>query len=517
MRTLTCAVLFFAASALAADRTPVAVLLPVADPKVPPGLNLGMEERTNALLLSTGRYDVVNARQIRSMALRHRMSLNDMTDPNTARQAAERLGATLFVYSKLSAAKGGWTLDISVGQRGEAKISTASVSLAAADNVAVHDGSKALALELTKYDGSKPPEAEAQPMTAKDVAMRNYDACNARLIEQPVGIENPAVLNDAELKKAIASCETAVKLDPAFSAAWSALAFASALSGNDARAVEALTNVPATAGHLPNALSARFWLVSRYQSSEAAVKVLKDAIAAEPGFLLARVYLAELYNALGKQEDAARAWQDYAAHSEGNAFIISRLAYTLARLGKTKDAAAFAQKAMAYDPDSYDLVLEESSRLIDDQQVDKAISLLEPLAGKKDVPAELVLRLGYARMLKGDLDGAEKLMNQSFVMAKDPAEWRTRARAKLNLAEVFTKRQAKDKAKAAVTEALKEGLRASTVKPELLALLSADEQKAAEAKGLGKVKPKENSVLPEAGAAAATPPKDFDKVRVVNP
>jgi tetratricopeptide (TPR) repeat protein len=382
--------------------------------------------------------------------------------------------------------------------------------LGAADNVAVADGGKVLAVEVTKYDGSAAPEGDAQPASTKDSAMRNYAACDLRLLGQPVGIENPFVLNDGELKKAIASCETAVKSDPDFAAAWGALAFASALAGNDARAVEALGRIKPDAGHNPNALAARFWLVSRYQSSDAAVSVLKDAIAKEPGFLLARVYLAELYNALGKHEDAARAWREYAAHSEGNAFVISRLAYTLARLGKTKEAADFAAKAMAYDPESYELALEHSSRLIDDGQVDKALAVLAPLAEKKDAPAELLLRYGYAKLLKGELEAAEKLTQQAYGMAKEPSEWRTRGRAKLNLAELQLKRDAKDKAKAAVTEALREGLRPSAVKPELLSLLSEAEVKAAEAKGVGKVKPKEGVAVPE--KPVEKKPKNFDKV-----
>ena len=511
MRTLM--VVLFATSALAAEtRTSAVVFPPVADAKAPAGLNLAMQEKATALLMATGRYDLVHARQVKAVATRHRMAADAFNDPNVARQAAERLGVTRFVYSKLTPAKNGWTLDVSVGERASPKVQTSSLVLPLADDKAVDEGGKGLATELTKYDGSKAPEGAAQPAAAKDSAMRNYAACDFRLINQPVGIENPFLLNEGELKKAIASCETAVKTDPAFSAAWAALAFASALAGNDARAVEALTAVPEGAGHLPYAMAARFWLVSRYQTSEAAESVLEDAIAKEPGFLLARGYLAELYNALGRHADAAKAWREYAAHSEGNAWVISRLAYTLARLGKTKEAAEFAAKAIAYDPESYDLALEHSSRLIDDAQVDKAIAVLEPLAAKKDAPAELILRLGYAKMLKGDLDAAEKLVNQAFGLAKDASEWRTRARAKLNLAEVALKRDAKDKAKAAVTDALKEGLRPTAVKPELVALLSDAEVKAAEAKGLGKVKPKEGAAVPERPAAAA--PKGFEKVKV---
>ncbi|MBL8951694.1 MAG: hypothetical protein JNK82_13010 [Myxococcaceae bacterium] len=514
MRTLIC-VLFASSAALAAEsqRSSVVVFLPVGDAKVPAGLALAMQEKASALLMSTGRYDLVHARQVKSMALRHRMALDTFADPNVARQAAERLGTTLFVFSKLTSIKGGYTLDVSVGQRESPKVTTAQLTLPGGDDKSVAHGGRGLAVEVTKFEGWPSPEADAQPATTKDSAMKNYAACDSRLINQPVGIENPFLLNDGELKKAIASCETAVKSDPKFGAAWGALAFASALAGNDARAVEALTNVTPEQGHNPNAMAARFWLVSRYQSSEAAVTVLKDAVTKEPGFLLARVYLAELFNALGRHEEAAKAWREYGEHSEGNAFVISRLAYTLARLGNTKEAADFAAKAMAYDPESYELALEHSSRLIDDKQVDKALAVLEPLAGKKDAPAELILRFGYAKMLKGDLDGAEQLMTQAHGIAKDPSEWRTRARAKVNLAELAMKRDAKDKAKVAVTEALKEGLRPSSVKPELVALLTEAEVKAAEAKGLGKVKPKEGSAVPEK-PVAATPPKGFEKVKV---
>ena len=63
-----------------------------------------------------------------------------------------------------------------------------------------------------------------------------------------------------------------------------------------------------------------------------------------------------------------------------------------------------------------------------------------------------------------------------------------------------------------MTDALKEGLRPASVKPELVALLSEAEVKAAEAKGVGKVQPKEGSAVPEKPAAKA--PKGFEKVKV---
>src|SRR6478609_3259096 len=118
MRLLACLALAASLPALAADtsgRTAVVVIPPVADPKVPQGLNLAMQEKASALLIGTGRYDIIHARQVKSMALRHRMADAQLADPNVARQAAERLGAQLFVYSKLvPVKKEGFSLSISV-------------------------------------------------------------------------------------------------------------------------------------------------------------------------------------------------------------------------------------------------------------------------------------------------------------------------------------------------------------------------------------------------------------------
>lgn len=522
MRTACVAVLLWAGSTLAAERISVAVLPPVADAKLPAGLELLMQEKASALLISVPELDVVDVRQVLSMARRHRIAPSQLFDPNTARAAAERLGVQLFVYGRLSQSKTGYTLDIATSRRADPKTSTSAVTLPAGEAAAVNEGGRALALAAATFAAkSLAADAQAQPFTTNDVAMKNDGACLKRVLEQPVGIENPSVLNEVELKKAIASCETAVKADPSFAAAWATLAFASAVAGNDARAVEALVQVKPEAGHVPAAMTARFWLVSRYQSSEAAEAVLKEALAQRPGFLLARVYLAELYNALGRHEEAAAAWRDYAAHSEGNAFVISKLAYTLARLGKTQEASTFAERAIAYDPESFDLALEYASRLIDDGRFDKAVATLAPLSTKKDAPPELWLRLGYAKLKLGDREGADALAKQALAAAKAPPEWRTRARAKLNLALSASMQDKKDDAKTLAADALKEGLRPSALPAELSGLLTPAEVAAAEAKGLGKIKThKDASALPTVAgevapaAARAKAPKGFSAVEV---
>ncbi len=508
--------------ALAAELIPVAVFSPVVDKKAPDGLARTIATNASALLAGTGRFSVVNARQIAAMSTRHRVAPDQLADHNVAREAAQRLGVKLYVYSKLAPSKDGWTLEINTASVGDPTAETTTVTLAKGEASAVSNGSAALAAALAKTGKAEAPKAAA--IDASDAAVRDWVACEALLGKQPIGVENPTLLNEAELKKAVGRCGAAVKAAPKLSEAWAALALAAAISGDDVRAVASLTQAEALRGtpprHLPNATLARFWLVTRYQSSEAGEAVLKEAIAKEPAFLLARGYLAELYNAEGKHAEAAKAWQDYAAVTPNNPFLISRLAYTLSRLGKSAEAATYAEKALAYDPESVDLNLELASRYVDSNQLDKAIKVLEPMAALPTARGETVLRLGYAKLLKGDLDEAQTLLARAVTLAKDPAEWRTRARAKVNLAMIAEKKGKKADAKKLIAEAAKEGFavkQTEDTKP-VLALLSPTELAALDVKPKAKVKEASPFAVigGEVDPAAARPaaPKGFDDVKV---
>src|SRR5207249_3601557 len=94
---------------------------------------------------------------------------------------------------------------------------------------------------------------------------------------------------------------------------------------------------------------------------------------------------------------------------------------------------------------------------LDAGKVDKALAILLPL--QNGVPrAEATLRLGYAQLLKGDLDGAQKSLEKAYASAKVASEWRTRARAKFDLGRIALRRGKKDEAKERVAEAFAEGL-----------------------------------------------------------
>ncbi len=472
--------------AAAENLKPVAVLPPVPSGKVPEGLPLAIQERANAYLLSGGRWAVVHARVVLSMSAHHGVQLSSLGDPNEARAAAQRLGVGGFFFGTLASGKDGYTLTLDVSKVGDPGVTTSTVKLPKGEAAAVEQAGQAIATALAAGDGVK-LELKSLGAAPTDAALRDYAACAQLVDAQPLGIENPTVLDAVQLTRAQGMCAAATRASPKFADAWATLALANAIAGNDERALAALqtarTLVSAAPYHLPNLVLARFWLVTRYQSGEAGEAVLKEALEKEPGFLLARGYLAELDNVLGRHAEAAKVWQDYAAVVPTDPHVISRLGYTLARLGKTAEAASYAQKALAYDPKSPELNLELASRYLDAGAPEKAIATLQPL-DTGTPPAELVLRLGYAQLVKGDLDAAQKSLERAFGLAKAPADWRTRGRCKLNLAVVALKKGKKDEAKKLALESLDEGLK-PTPTPEtkdVFALLSPEELKGKESK-----------------------------------
>lgn len=490
-------------ASLAADPSSVVVLPPApasakATPGIPEGLPLVIQERVNARLMGAKGLVVVHPRQVRAMAQRHRMTVESLGSPVEARSAAERVGAAVFAYSSLTPSKEGWSLEASVSRVGTPKTRDARAELPRELAKAVALAEKTVSeLVLGELGLSAPPLTfPAEPI---DAAVRDYASCAELLGRQPIGVEVPTVLNEGELLKAQGACERAVKTAPGDAEAWTALALVDAVAGRDEAAAMALTKaqIMRVSHHLPNLVLTRFWLAGRYQSSDAAAKVLKDALLAEPGFLLARAYLGELYNALGQHELAAQAWKDYAAVTRPHPFVISKLGYTLARLGRQEEAATFAEKAFAFDRESVDLSLELASRYVDAGQVEKAEAVLVPLAQAKDARGEVLLRLGYVRQKQGQAEAAEQLLTRAVAAAAEPSEWRTRARAKLNLAVLAAGKGKKDDARRFATEAAKEGLKLSAT-PETRDVVALFTEKELEKLG-GGPKAKQASPLPLSG------------------
>jgi hypothetical protein len=83
--------------------------------------------------------------------------------------------------------------------------------------------------------------------------------------------------------------------------------------------------------------------------------------------------------------------------------------------------------------------------------------VLKPLAGRPDARAEAVLRLGFAQALAKD-PAAKATLERAYATAREPGDWRTRARAKYDLARLALQAGQKEQARALAAEAAKEGL-----------------------------------------------------------
>ena len=436
-------------------RLVVAIMPPAGETAAAEELGLMIQSRAAALLAENGEYQEVCVKQILRMAEREGLTAASLATRDAAALAAKRVGASRAAYGRLKADGPAWTLELSLTDASGAALEQ---KLPAENAKAVEVGAAALAKLVAGADKVKLRE-NVPALTASDEASKSYGACLAVLLKQPIGIENPSIIGEKELAAAAAACRKATSADPKFAPAWSGLALALALQGEDAKAVEALAKVDPKSGYLPLYWLARYWLVTRYQSNEAGAAVLREAIARHPGYLLARGYLGEHLNAVASYEEALVVFKEYAALCPKSPYALTREGYALSHLKRYDEAIAIARRALELEPTSRDLAVELGSRYIDAGQLDKAIETLKPVTAGAGATGEGLLRLGYAYLLKKDLASAEALFRKAEQTATRPAEWRTRGRAKFDFAKVLVLRGDAKTASEVVMEAMREGFK----------------------------------------------------------
>jgi len=425
----------------AAERAMVALFPPAVAGDAELGeAALLVQARAAQLLVAAG-YPEIHVKQILRMADHEGIALDGLAAPEAAVAAARHVGARRAVIGRLAREGGGLALEVQLAveaQKGKASVAArAKATLPAGLAGAVDDGGRALAALVAKADGVTLPSLPK--WTASDGAMAKYAGCAAILVRQPIGIENPTVLQATEIGRAVRLCRAAVETDPNFTDAWAALGLAQAIAGEDADAVRSLLRVRDRTGATPLYWLGRYWLLTRYESVEAGLNCLQTAVKERPGFLLARGYIAEHLAAVRRWDAALEAWRAYLAVAPDSAFVRGRMSSVLGHLGKHDEAIAAAKEALAADPTARDAALELGSRYIDARRFDEAIAVLEPLAGPQ-ASAELLTRLAYAQLEKGALDKAEALLGRAREKATRPQDWRTRGRIFADLARIYLKK-----------------------------------------------------------------------------
>lgn len=467
MKHWTLLALSLVASSSYAERKLLAVLPPSTSDAAANELGYLIQTRAVAAIDGTEKYYLLHLKQILAVCARENIDCTKLDDPKSAQFIAKLLGADEWVFSELSKGDKGYTLSVNASDGKKTK--KVELSLGIDASRAVVAGAATTAQMVAKYldDNKDYKVPAAQPNSNSDAAMRALGHCYAIAVRQPMGIENPAVLEPKELEEAIASCEEALKADPKLLTARTAEALAAAILGKDQIAVKALGDGAGLEDD-PLYWTARFWLVTRYQANDAGVKLLEEELKKKPSFVLTRAYLGELLDALGEHKKATQVWREYLVATPNDPFVAARLAKSLARQGQNDEAIALTKKALAIDDSSHEMRLQLASRYLDANKDAEAIAILKPLAEEKGARAEVILRLGWATLRAGKLEEAEQLLSKALAAAASPGEWRTKARAEYDLALVEAKRKKPEKAEPHLRVAFELGLKLRELDAELM-------------------------------------------------
>lgn len=450
-----------------APRRPVIALMPpsAASPELVK-LGLLMEARASELLESSGQTHEFHLRQVLAMARAEGLPMETLGQPATAALVRQVMGADKVVTTALKANARGLVLEGVVVQAGS-RTPFAAV-LPRAWPAALVAGSEAIARALL---GPTLPRTPVQPQSTSEAALVALAECWAVSLRQPLGVGEPVVIDARELELGIAACREAVEADPDLHFGLATLALLQAIAGDDLGAVASLGALDASDEVVESATLARFWLLTRYQSNEAGVAYLRDALARHPAELILLTTLGEDYASLHDDARAIDAWTRLLAVAPSSSLALGQLSQSKAKLGKLEEALAHAQRALALAPGSKEARLQFAGRSLDLGRAGDAIKTLEPLGAAPTARGEHLLKLGWAHWLNGDFEAAAASFAAAVQRAAGPREWRTRGRAHYFLALDAARQGDAAAARSALSASRETGFRVRSLDPSLVALL----------------------------------------------
>ena len=475
-------------------RKPVIALMP-PDASTPDLLKLGllMEARASEVLEAAGKTHELHLRQVLAMARVESLRPETLSQPNIAELARQALGADKVITTVLRRSPRGLTLE---GFVIEARKKTAfKMALPRDWPSALIAGSDGIARALL---GVQVPRTVVQPESKSEPALVALADCWAVALRQPLGVEEPVVIDAAELELAIAACRKAVELDPALHFALATMALLQAIAGDDVGAVTSLKGLEPVDDMVEAYTLARFWMLTRYQSNEAGIASLRAAVVKHPAELILLTTLAEDYASLHDDAKAIEAWKALLQLAPNSPVALGHLSQVEAKAGRLDEALAHAKRALLLAPDSKEARLQVANRELDLGRPQEAIATLKSLAEDPDARGEHLLRLGFAHWLNGEVEQSAHLFKRAVERSARPAEWRTRGRAHYLSALVETRRGNAAAARRALNASRETGLRVRDIDPALLSLLAENEvsDAPADAGTRPSLVPRESSLFP---------------------
>lgn len=428
-------------AATAADEAPPTFLvLPLEAEGASSDLGFGLSLRILATLRAVGGSNLVHPKMLARVEERYDHRLDKLNEAGRRRLLGEVLGADAVLYgtSDKDLRRLELRLETVHGDNGKPLMEVVRGDGFSALVAALPEATLALVKKAGHLEERALPSADRVALaTGSRQALIDYASCHRMMIRQPLGIQNPVVVDESSVRFAMEECTAALAHEPKLWSAKADLALGHAFLGDKGAAERLLSELKDTPAFLPTYWLSRFWILSRYHDVRLALESLEQAIERHPGFMLGRGYLAEALLALGEPKKAIAVLEAYLARCPRQSYVMGQIGYAYAKAKDLPAAIEWTEKALARTPGDPELLMQMGSRLIDANRFGDAASVLARVVGEGGARGEVYLRLGYAHLMNGDFGKAEQLIRTAITKAEGPAEWRTRGRARYNLAQLW--------------------------------------------------------------------------------
>ena len=445
---------------LPAEAAPVTIMVTPFDGVVSNMAYAGML-KVLGTLRATRKVNLIHPKQLNAV-IKNYSSPKSNEDPKSLLRAhARSLGANWIVATSLEMEDDKFKTIIDIFHVNGKRFGSTNIS--AQESLELLNGVSEKVFGLLKEVGAisldMPNPATVSPKTKSLDALLTYASCYQVLVQQSIGIRQPVMLNSHLVDEAIELCEESKKHDKSFEAARASLGLAYALKGKKQKAELFLGSVKNSKAMLPFYWIGKFWVLSRYYNSEQALEVLEDAIDIYPGFLLARGYLGESLNTMGRNDEALKVFEAYLNQVPNQPWVMGQIGYTYAKLRNSAKAIEWTKKGLRMNPKDGVLMLMLASRMVDSGQYTESVAILRRIINEGNRRGEVYLRLGYSLLLLGENSEAERYFRTALLKSSSPSEWRTRGRARYDLAKLWMRMNNPDNAIRQLRMAVKEGFR----------------------------------------------------------